>query len=171
MSHAFSIAEPAHRVCNPFSRRETAVSHEARDVKQAADRVTQATDASQALFGNKSSAISNLFEVSGACGIDDWDGYGAEAIGPVVIRNAEMFIRAFPDELALPAISAAPDGTIVLDWISGPSRLFSVNVGWNARLAYAWLDGTDQGHAVARFDGGQIPLRILEGIRAIVARR
>jgi len=41
-------------------------------------------------------------------------------------------------------------------------------MGPNDRLAYAWLDGTDKGHAVARFDGERVPDRILEGIKVFL---
>ena len=61
-----------------------------------------------------------------------------------------------------------PDGSISLDWIRSRSNFFSVSVGASDRLAYAWLDGTDRGHAVARFDGDSVPSRILEGIKALV---
>jgi hypothetical protein len=43
-----------------------------------------------------------------------------------------------------------------------------VSVGPSGRLAFAWLDGVEKGHGVVRFDGQDVPRRILEGIKAIV---
>ena len=79
----------------------------------------------------------------------------------------ENFVRALPRDVALPEFAPEPDGSISLDWESSRSRRFSISIGVNNRLAYAWLDGTDRGHAVAYFDGRAIPLRILEGISAV----
>jgi hypothetical protein len=35
-------------------------------------------------------------------------------------------------------------------------------------LAYAWINGTDQGHAVARFNFQVVPSMVLHGIRAVI---
>ena len=48
-------------------------------------------------------------------------------------------------------------------------RLLSVSVGADNRLPYAWLDGANRGHAVAVFDGQQIPDRLLAEIRKLKA--
>ena len=84
--------------------------------------------------------------------------------------SAANFIRALPDGIALPEFAPEPDGSISLDWIQSRNRLFTLSVGSTNRLAYAWVDGTDKGHAVARFDGEHVPPRILEGIRGITNR-
>jgi hypothetical protein len=46
-----------------------------------------------------------------------------------------------------------------------------VSVGRGSRLAFASLDGTDTDHGVARFDGQNVPAKILEGIEAVVNAR
>lgn len=78
------------------------------------------------------------------------------------------FLCALPDRCPLPEITLEPDGAISLDWIQSRDRLFSVSVGQSSRLAFAWVDGVDSGHGVECFDGRNIPLRILQGIEAIV---
>jgi hypothetical protein len=85
------------------------------------------------------------------------------------VRTAERFVRVLPENLPMPEITPEPDGSIGLGWSNGPNRFFSISIGVDIRLAYAWLDGTDRGHAVARFDGENVPRRILDGIRQITS--
>ena len=83
--------------------------------------------------------------------------------------RVKCFLRALPDRVPLPEISPEPDGSVSLDWTQSRNRLFSVSVSGSNRLAYAWVDGTDSGHAVVRFDGQSIPLPILQGIKAALS--
>ena len=145
------------------------MSAEAVVVRAAANSVVNSVERSQALFGDKSVAISNLWALANQCAEAGWDGQGALSMNRSAIYNAVAFIRALPDGVLLPEIAPEPDGSVSLDWIKSRNRLFSMSVGSSNRLAYAWLDGTDKGHAVARFDEGRVPQRILDGISAIMA--
>ncbi|MCI0540904.1 MAG: hypothetical protein L0Z50_37360 [Verrucomicrobiales bacterium] len=128
-----------------------------------------AAERSIALFGEKNTAISQICSLVNECAEQGWDGDDASPIDPTTASLAEAFIRALPENVPLPEFTPEADGGISLDWIESRTRLFSVSFGLNNRLAYAWLDGTDKGHAVASFDGEIIPPRILEGIGAIVS--
>lgn len=152
---------------SPFAKPGSGFSSEAEAVSRKAAEVANSFEQSQALFGEKSAAISQLITLANECADQDWDGYNACAIDPQAVLVAENFIRALPRGVALPEFAPEPDGSVSLDWIHSRSRLFSMSVGGSDRLAFAWLDGTDKGHGVAFFDGGMIPLRILEGINAI----
>ena len=77
-------------------------------------------------------------------------------------------IRALPPGVPLPEVAPEPDGAISLDWIRSRNNLFSLTVGSGDRLAFAWLDGSDTGHGVVRFDGQVVPKRILQGIDEIM---
>lgn len=149
----------------------SAVSTAAESIQHGARSVVSALERSQALFGTKARAISDLWKLANECADVGWDGCDAAPINLQAVHNAVAFIRALPGTLSLPEFSAEPDGAVSLDWIVSRNRLFSVSVNAAAsgRLAYAWLDGADRGHAVARFDGRAIPSRILDGIRAITA--
>ena len=103
------------------------------------------------------------------CAESGWDGDEACAINPLAVFNAENFVRALPNFIPLPEFAPEPDGSISLDWLPSRHRLFSISVGTNNRLAYAWLDGADKGHAVARFDGDRIPQRVLDVISSILS--
>ena len=151
------------------ARAGSAISAEAQTVQQAARTVMKSVERSQALFGNKAMAISQIWELANECAEPGWDGDGAFAINHIAVFNACAFIRALPDGMPLPEFAPEPDGSISLDWIQSRNRLFSLSVGTGNRLAYAWLDGTDKGHAVARFDEEEgVPPRILAGIKAIM---
>ncbi|MGH8017883.1 MAG: hypothetical protein ACREIA_06260 [Opitutaceae bacterium] len=143
------------------------MSSEAHAAQDAATRVIESAERSQALFGAKAVAISQLRALAAECATQDWDGNDAAPISPIAVFVAETFVRALPDGLPMPEFSAEPDGAVSLDWIQSRNRLFSLSAGTSNRLAYAWIDGTDRGHAVAGFDGEHIPQRIVEGILAI----
>lgn len=146
----------------------SAVSNEAEDVRKAARCVISEGERSQALFGGKADLLSELVELKDECAEENWDGNGAHPIDFAAVLQVARFLRALPDRVPLPEISPEPDGSVSLDWIFSRSRLFSVSVSGGNRLAFAWLDGTDSGHAVARFNGQSIPLRVLQGIEAAV---
>jgi hypothetical protein len=150
--------------------RGSAVSTEAQAVEDFANKIIANAERSEALFGGKASAISRLRELAAECSSHDWDGYGALPANPLAVAFAERFIRALPEEVALPEFAIEPEGSISLDWIESQHRLFSVSVGPRLRLAFAWLDGSDRGHGVARFDMVRIPGRILDGIRSITSQ-
>src|SRR5664280_397436 len=168
VSTTIGICWLGYTALNAYARGGTAVSAEARKAQQAASAIVELADRSQALFGEKSIAISKLIALAQECHEPGWDGENAIPIDPVTVAITEAFLRALPDFLPLPELASEPDGAVSLDWIHSRTRLFSLSVGSNSRLAYAWLDGSDKGHAVTRFDGKNVPLRVLEGIRSIV---
>jgi hypothetical protein len=146
----------------------SAISPEARAVHEASTKVVKAAERSVALFGEKNAAFSRLLELAQECAEPGWDGAEAAAIDQIVVSVAEDFVRGLPDDIPLPEFAAEPDGSISLDWIASRTRLFSLSIGHSNRLAYAWLDGADKGHGVARFDGRNVPPRVLDDIKHIV---
>ena len=169
MLKAFSIdTAPGFAALNSLAREGSAVSTEAKTLRQAASDVMNRVERSEALFGSKSYAISQIWELANDHADPDWDGNGAYPMHQQAVFKASAFIRALPDDFPLPEFAPEPDGSISLDWIMSRNRLFSMSVGTSDRLAYAWLDGADKGHAVARFDGVRVPPRILSGIGGIM---
>jgi hypothetical protein len=148
----------------------SAISSEANAVNKAATEVTESAEQSLALFGKKAAALSQLSALATECAALGWDGGDATAIDPAAELVAMRFLRALPDNMPLPEFAPEPDGSISLDWIQSRDRLLSLSIGSSNRLAYAWLDGTDRGHAVARFDGRNIPLHILKAIKDVVGQ-
>jgi hypothetical protein len=153
---------------NPYARQGSAVSAEAQTVTRAATEIVRSAERSQALFGERAGAIARLWAVAAECAEQGWDGGEACAFEPSAIENAEDFVRALPEGIPMPEFAPEPDGAVSLDWIESRYRMFTISVGQTNRLAFAWLDGSDSGHGVARFDGVAVPPRVLMGIRAIL---
>ncbi len=151
-----------------FPRPGSGVSSEAQEVGRLTSAVSESTESSYALFGSKSAALSELRAMADECAVDDWDCCGANGVDPFAVLQAETFLRVFPDNLPLPEFAAEPDGSVSLDWIITRHKIFSLSIGASDRLAYAWLDGTDKGNGVARFDGSAVPERILRILETIV---
>ena len=157
----------AYAAMRPYARDRSAVSSAADGIRNACDQVMVSAERSQALFGDKADAIAQLISMARDHQVPNWDGYGAKPIHLLAVRIADAFVRALPRGISMPEFAAEPDGSVSLDWMPSPNRIFSLSVNTSYRLAYAWLDGSDRGHAVARFDGDQIPPGILSGIRGI----
>jgi hypothetical protein len=143
----------------------TAVSPEADTIRRSVSAVTESMYESVWLYGLRTEAVSEILTVAARHGRPDWDGEGAEPISELATDRAIAFIRALPRSVPVPEIAPEPDGSISLDWIDSRSRVLSISIGVSDRLAFAWLDGTNRGHAVERFDGERIPPLILERIR------
>ena len=140
-----------------------AVSPEAVAVSKAAQAVVESVEQSQALFGDKSQAISKLMALA-----DEYAHSDEVEVNGCALFMAKQFIRALPDSVALPEFSVEPDGSLSLDWIQSRKQLFSLSMGASNRIPYAWLDGTNSGHGVENFDGQQVPKRLVDGILAIL---
>lgn len=168
VSTTLSIVCIGHAALYPYALPGSAVSAEAKTISRAASEVTASAERSQALFGAKSAAIAELSGIASECSVQGWDGCEAAPISSVALRNAECFVRALPDGFPLPEFAPEPDGSISLDWVQSQHRLFSLSMGMTNRLAFAWLDGSDRGHGVIRFDGFNVPPRLLDDIRRIV---
>ena len=152
-----------------LARPGSAVSQTAQNMRSVATSAVDAVERSRALFGEKASVISRIWEISNECGEPGWDGDNAVPISRLAVFNAIAVIRALPSGVPLPEIAPEPDGAVSLDWLRSRQQMFSLSAGENDRIAYAWLDGTDKGHGVARFDGLCVPQRILDGIRATMS--
>lgn len=153
------------------TRTGSAVSAEAEVLRDSASAMIATKERSLALFGAKSSVISQIHAVAAERASDEVDSDEFASVSDDVIERATHFVRAIPDALALPEVAADPDGSISFDWIAGRARVFSVSVGNTNRVSFAWIDGTDRGHGVARFDGDVIPTRVIEGICEIKNER
>ena len=146
-----------------------AVSHEADYIQKFKSSIVCSAEQSIALFGGKEQVMAMICDIEAECRVSDWDGDGALPVSTFSALQAKEFVRNLPEHMPMPEVAPEPDGSLSLDWTTSKSRRFSVSIGNSDRLAYAWTDGSDRGHAVARFDSETIPLRILEGILSIQA--
>ena len=147
-----------------LTRLRNAVSGPAEELDRKLGDVVVSTQRSWALFGTKSDAISAIWAVAAEAAEENWNGEGALAIHPAAATNAVTFIQTLPACVAMPEVSPEPDGGISLDWIQSRKRIFSVSIGRNRSLPFAWLDGASRGYGVVSFDGEDMPNRVLDEI-------
>jgi|FLOH01.1.fsa_nt_gi hypothetical protein len=152
-----------------YATARSGVSDEAVLLNDNFARICAHQESAESLFGVKSQLISDLREITAECAHQDWDGYGAQAVSDTVILRAEAFIRALPESIPAPEISAEPDGQISFDWLPSRTRTFTLSVNAGNRLAYAWIDGANRGNAAEAFERGTLPTRLLNELRYITA--
>ena len=157
----WSLEQPI--TCWP-ARPDSAVSPEAHAVREQVEAAVRTLERSQALFGRKAAVIGQIWGLVNECAEQGWDGEDAEPLASAAASTAQQFVKTLPIHVPLPEITPDPDGSISLEWIVSRNRLFSLSVGTSNRLAFAWVDGSDRGHGVVRYDGETIPARILQGI-------
>lgn len=142
----------------------SAVSPEAQMSRKATDQIIEATEASRFLFGPKARLIEELHTLLHQCSRPDWDGYGARPMDALAFARAVNVVRLLPTSLPLPECAPEPDGSVSLDWIVSPQKVFSVSIGRSQRVSYAWIDGGDSGNGVSALDGDSLPERVLLNI-------
>ena len=73
------------------------------------------------------------------CCEENWDGYGALAVSPVVLFEAIRFICALPQRLPTPEVVPEPTGDIGFEWNYGKNRTFVASVSGTKLINYAGL--------------------------------
>lgn len=148
-----------------FVRPSSAISSDANQVCVAVSKVLEDRLDSESLFGSKSTVLWQLMTVIGDLTVDE----DQEPVASETLHNVELFVLALPDGLPSPMIGVDPDGAISMTWAASRTRQFSVSVSNSDRLAYAWIDGSDKGHAVERFRSSSLTERFLTSLKSIVA--
>lgn len=150
------------------ARPGTAVSSEARHVQVQAVAMVDRVERSDALFGDRAKVVSDLRTLARTHAEAGWDAGHASPVDLAAIETAVSFVRALPLEIAMPDVGVDPDGSVSLDWMLSRHRMLSITIaGDSDRLAYAWIDGSDRGSAVERFDLGSVPRRLQRAIESI----
>jgi len=147
-----------------YAQPSSAVSLEAGLISSSAMDILRNQQGSQAFFGIKAALLSDLFSVISCLHVDE----DQEPVTRRTLGNAEQFIRSLPNDLPSPAFSIDPDGEISVTWHVSRTRIFSVSISESERIAYAWMDGSDRGHAVDRFRAPALPIRLVSVLRMIV---
>lgn len=151
-----------------LARPGSAVSAEAGQVRACAESLVDRVESSDALFGGKTAVISALWGLARSHAEAGWDGAEALPADRHAIALACAFVRALPAECDMPEVGVDPDGAVTLDWMASRQRMLSISfAGDSDRLAYAWIDGTDRGNAVAKFDRNIVPRLLLQAILSI----
>ena len=151
-----------------LARLNNAFSSEARDVMLFAAEIDEPALRTQTFDGTRAAAISRLGALMAEFATANWDGDGALPLNPAATRQSLGFLCALPEGFPQPLLCPDPDGSVGLDWIQSRNCMFSISIGASDRLSYAWIDGSDRGHGVARFDGERIPQQIMDGIVGVL---
>ncbi|WP_276965145.1 hypothetical protein [Metallibacterium scheffleri] len=148
-----------------LARPASAVSAEAQHVLDSAAQLVARVESSMWLFGRKMAVMTMLDSLTTSHAENGWDGEQALPASHAAIGLAADFIRALPDDIDMPDVGVEPDGAVTLDWLPSRHRMLSVSFGGSGnRLAYAWLDGSDRGSGVVRFNRQAIPRTLMEAI-------
>jgi hypothetical protein len=77
---------------------------------------------------------------------ENWDGYGAAAPRPEIIRSAEGFLHFLAKDVSVPApyISPTRTGGVLFEWAHGPHQL-EVDVYTRDDASYVYLNGETDG--------------------------
>lgn len=145
-----------------YARPGSAYSREAGEVSDAACRVMRDRLGSESLFGKKMVGLSTLVATVGSVVADDEQ----EPVSALARGNAEQFLLALPEDLQMPEVGVDPDGAVSLTWFASRTRMFSASIDESERVAFAWLDGSDKGHAVARFRPPVLPEVLIAMLRS-----
>ncbi|AHF94359.1 hypothetical protein OPIT5_13200 [Opitutaceae bacterium TAV5] len=147
-----------------------AVSQEGQFVRSQVTQVWEGFGRSIALQGQHAEVLAQLDSLVAEHSLPGWDGTEAPPVSWATEQNVRDFISVLPDAIPSPELAVDPDdAAISLEWHGGYRKVFSVSIGDHERLACAGIDGTDQWHAVLRFDGAVIPAQILAAIRQVCA--
>lgn len=89
------------------------------------------------------------------------------SLNPAAIENAKKLLTGLPPGFPIPEYCNDPDGSVSLDWYQARDQVFSLSVGIDDKLSYAWMNKGDKGHGVITFDGVSISTKLLNMIRSI----
>lgn len=132
----------------PSLVQSSAVSESARLIQQLRGDVARCNESAQSLAGREVEFQAQLRAALHELVIDE-DQY---PVTTAAVRIASRFVQALPHRLPPPQVAIDPDGAISLDWMLSRTRAFSISVDDSGRLAYAWMNGSDRGHGVVRFE-------------------
>ncbi|MHB1157973.1 MAG: hypothetical protein ACYC26_14190 [Phycisphaerales bacterium] len=107
-----------------------------------------------------------LEELAEEYGVDGWDGYGAMAVSPSAIQEAERFLRALPMGPHRPTLGAEPDGHVTLEWHVSAKRTLSVSISPEGEIHFAALIGTTRDYGTIPFLG-ECPDRIIQLVQRV----
>lgn len=150
---------------------DSGFSAEAAELREALQDSRARGEDSRALFGPKADTISSLWRLYNECSEEGWDGYDARPMALAAAHSAVDLIRALPEGIPMPELTAENDGAISLDWSSGRRCSLSISTNGTERLAYAWLDGARSGSGVELFLDGRWPGRLVHELESVNDKR
>lgn len=113
------------------------------------------------LQDGRDTVLEEIDAEAASCAEPGWDGYGAAAVAPCTVQNAQAFVEALPRGVPMPSVSAEPDGHLTLEWYRSPNWVVSVSISPESYLYYAAMLGTARARGKEAFLG-PVPESILQ---------
>jgi len=142
----------------------SAVSSEAQYINEQVDENWNRLQQTRT-FG-QSDLFNDLNELAEQCARADWDGYGAAAVDPETILEADQFLRSLSLAIHQPTLGAEPDGHVTFEWYESPKRTLSVSLGSDGMIHYSALIGSTRHFGTEPFLG-ECPETILTLIQLV----
>ena len=147
-----------------FGPLSPAVGEDAQMLMQSLNRFAEDQSASVSL--SRQRILLELQNVVSDRAEEDWDGYGAKPFSIDSYILAIALIKKLPLFAANPDIDVDPEGEIMLEWVGGPRRVFTIAISPDGELHYAGLFGRNKVYGTEYF-ADLIPVPILEGLHRV----
>jgi len=90
-----------------------------------------------------------------------------EPVQHSIIVTASQFLRALPDYLESPTITAEQDGHINFEWYRRPRNVLSISIAPGCQLYWSALIGNDEPRGSELFLG-EVPQPVLRSIERVI---
>jgi hypothetical protein len=104
--------------------------------------------------------LNQLKEVAQECTVSNWDGHNAYPVNRETLSNAVVLVETIPEELPLPTVNAAPDGSLTLEWYRNKKNIVNLNISPDKKLYFVRTSG-DKSYGGEEPMMGEFP-RLLE---------
>jgi hypothetical protein len=111
-------------------------------------------------------AFEELRMIYDECQTENWDGYGALAIGEETYLYAENFLKVLPLGTRAPSVGAEPDGQLTLEWYQSPRHVLSLSISPDGMVHYAGLFDSSRAFGSEPFVG-KVPEIVLNLIKRV----
>jgi hypothetical protein len=124
----------------------TAVGPEVNALQAAIERVLGDREVSCFYSEPLMTSQAELLAVAQEALAPDWDGYGAVAVNPEAVTQAEWLLQQLPRPCRTPEFSIHPDGMVGVEWTWGKGQMISLALDGSGLVYYASSIGRDKRH-------------------------
>lgn len=114
----------------------------------------------------------DLIEILRECAVENWDGYGAIAVGKDAVVEAAGFLAVLGQTVITPEAVPEPDGCVGLAWDNSAGDTLVVSFGGSVRVSFAAVFSEGERLRGTEVFTGDVPVRIGEVLASrFLARR
>lgn len=114
-----------------------------------------------------------LNELRGAvaeAALNGWAGLGSRRADMSAVAMASVLIDLLPPGVPAPEVSISPNGEVVLDWERGASRLFSIALKGDDKLAFASYNRGERLSGALEFHSDALPGEVVRQLFSWLAK-